>query len=156
MIEDGYPVFKKEEWKAEPGAQAGALILIEPVRGSSNRTYWKCYCLECGSSCEKRVDRLKTGAIGGVVYSTGRKDNGTRSCGCKQKKTNFKEQANTFGIKVSKYIDISYSGLKIITRLGYTDQWGRTACVCECPLCGKYFSTFPHSTVKSCGYCEKY
>ena len=27
MIEDGYPIFKENEWKAIPGAQAGALIL---------------------------------------------------------------------------------------------------------------------------------
>ena len=151
MIEDGYPVFKKEEWKAEPGAQAGALILIEPVSGSGKNTYWKCYCLACGSYCEKRVDRLKTGAIGGVVYSTGRKDNGTRSCGCKQKKTNFKDQANTFGMKTSKYTDITYGGIKIITRLEYMDQWGRPVCICECPLCGKHFPTFAHRPANNCG-----
>ena len=27
MIEDGYPIFNEKDWKAVPGAQAGALIL---------------------------------------------------------------------------------------------------------------------------------
>ena len=151
MIEDGYPIFSKDEWKAEPGAQAGALILIEPVRGKGKDTYWKCYCQACGSYCEKRVDRLRTGAIGGVVYSTGRRDNGTRSCGCKQKKTNFKDQANTFGMKDSKYTDVTYGGVKILHRLPYMDEYGRPVCICECPICKKPFPTFAHRQATSCG-----
>ena len=41
MIEDGYPIFNKDEWVAKPGAQAGALILIEIARGSGRDAYWR-------------------------------------------------------------------------------------------------------------------
>ena len=88
MIEDGYPIIKEQEWKAVPGAQAGALILMEIDKekgGTGIKRYWKCKCLKCGREdlVSKREDNLKIGAIGGKVYSSGRRCNGTRSCGCK-------------------------------------------------------------------------
>ena len=151
MIEDGYPIFNKDEWEAKPGAQAGSLILIEIARGSGRQAYWKCFCLACGNYCEKRADRLKTGAIGGVTYSSGRRDNGTRSCGCKQKKTNFKNQANTAGSIESKYKEYTYSGIKILYKTDYMDKWGRPLYIGECPECKQPFPVFAHHETKHCG-----
>ena len=95
MIEDGYPIFKENEWKAVPGAQAGALILDYKI--PNKQRYWACHCLACGNPyVEKREDNLKIGAIGGKIYSSGRRCNGTRSCGCKQNKQFV--NANTTGI----------------------------------------------------------
>lgn len=97
MIEDGYPIFNENEWKAIPGAQAGALILDKPLEVKGGKRYWACHCLACGNPyTEKREDNLKIGAIGGKVYASGRRCNGTRSCGCKQNKQ-FKN-ANITGI----------------------------------------------------------
>ena len=95
MIEDGYPIIEESKWKAVPGAQAGALILDYPIK--ERPKYWACHCLQCGNPyVEKRIDNLKIGAIGGKVYASGRRCNGTRSCGCKQKKQFVK--ANTQGL----------------------------------------------------------
>lgn len=117
MIEDGYPIFNENEWKAVPGAQAGALILDKPL---GNR-YWVCHCLACGNPyTEKREDNLKIGAIGGKVYASGRRCNGTRSCGCKQNKQ-FKN-ANTTGIISEDLIGQTLNSWKIIEKTFMKDS----------------------------------
>lgn len=155
--EDGYPIFNKDEWKAQPGAQAGALILdsINKEKSGNGRTYWNCHCLKCGNPLTiKRQDNLRAGAIGGIIYPSGRRYNGTRSCGCKQN-IHFKE-ANRQGLIESKYIDQNYAGLKILYTTDFKD-WlsnGSKVIMCECPLCGKPFPTTSRSTSTNCG-CKK-
>ena len=149
FIEDGYPVFSKEEWKAIPGAQAGALILESIHSGTGSKNMWSCHCLACGNKTIKREDRLRTGAIGGVVYSSGRKDNGVRSCGCKQAKI-FKAP-NITGIAETKYTENTLSGLKILYKTEFRDFSGASVVMCECPLCGKAFPTTTKSNRNNCG-----
>ena len=117
MIEDGFPIIKESEWKAVPGMMAGALELIRPdtsKAGSGLKAYWLCKCHNCNRPdlVSKRLDNLKIGAIGGKVYATGRKCNGTRSCGCKQK-TQF-VNANTTGIIYEDLTGQIFGKLKVI------------------------------------------
>ena len=149
FIEDGYPVFSKEEWKAVPGAQAGALILESVHSGTGSKKMWNCKCLACGNKAIKREDRLRIGAIGGVIYSSGKKDSGTRSCGCKQAKI-FKKP-NVEGTTKTKYTENTLSGLKILYRTEFMDVNGSCIVMCECPLCGNAFPTTTRSLRKNCG-----
>lgn len=149
FIEDGYPVFSKEEWKAVPGAQAGALILESVHSGTGSKKMWNCKCLACGNKAIKREDRLRIGAIGGVVYSSGKKDSGTRSCGCKQAKI-FKKP-NVEGTTKTKYTENTLSGLKILYRTEFMDVNGSCIVMCKCPLCGNAFPTTTRSLRKNCG-----
>ena len=117
MIEDGYPIFDKNEWKAVPGAQAGAFVLDKYLGNG----YWAGHCLACGNPyAEKREDNLRIGATGGIVYSTGRRYNGTRSCGCKQGKQ-FKK-ANTAGVIHEDLTGQILNGWKLIEKTFMKDS----------------------------------
>lgn len=119
MIEDGYPIIEESKWKAIPGAQAGALILDYPIK--ERPKYWACHCLQCGNPyVEKRIDNLKIGAIGGKVYASGRRCNGTRSCGCKQKKQFVK--ANTQGLINEDLTGQVLNGWKLIEKTFMKDS----------------------------------
>ena len=85
----------------KPGMKIGHLTLLEKIGNS-----WKCLC-DCGeTTIIKREYRLKNHLIGNVRDHVG-------SCGCEQKKK-FKEPDRRGGIKISKYQQTTYTGLKIL------------------------------------------
>jgi hypothetical protein len=130
MIEDGYPIFNEKDWKAVPGAQAGALILDRPLGTRGGKRYWACHCLACGNSyVEKREYNLKIGAIGGIVYATGRRYNGTRSCGCKQNKQFV--NANTTGIIEEDLTGQILNGWKLIEKTTMKDNNRSWLYICQ-------------------------
>ena len=161
MIDDGYPIV--ENWIYSIGAQAGALIVGEiadnytgegkDADSSKPYVHWK--CLACGANSTdpgqhpKRLDRIKTGAQGGIIYETGNYDAGVRSCGCKQRKS-FKA-ANTQGVTISKHIDTTYGGASIIAETDYVDSNRSKIVLCQCTKCSNIFPTTRRSSKKTCG-----
>lgn len=138
MIEDGYPVYEKGTWKAVPGAQAGAFVLDKIVGKSGNHNIWAGHCLACGNPyAEKREDNLKIGAEGGKVYSTGRRCNGTRSCGCKQNKQ-FKN-ANTKGIIEEDLSGQVLNGWKLIQKTFCKDSNRSYKYLCQSVVYPNFF-----------------
>ena len=136
MIEDGYPIFNEKDWKAVPGAQAGALILDYKIPNKFR--YWACHCLACGNPyVEKREDNLKIGAIGGVTYTSGRKYNGTRSCGCKQNKQFV--NANTKGIINEDLTGQVLHGWKLIKKTFIKDSNRSQLYLCQSTIKPSYF-----------------
>ena len=137
MIDDGYPIFDKEEWKAAPGAQAGALILDYSIT-KNGKKYWVCHCLACGKEgVEKRQDNLFAGAMGGIVYSSGRTNKGTRSCGCKQKKQ-FKNP-NTLGKIDEDLTGQILEGWKLIEKTSLLDSNRSFYYLCQSTINPNYY-----------------
>ena len=129
--EDGYPIV--DEWKACPGAQAGALTLIELSHYSDDgRPYWKCKCAHCGEIVVKRQDRLSAGA-------RGLKRNAVRNCGYQQKKVI--SNPNIKGRISTKHTETTLGGLKIIKRTDYIDRNRSSIVLVECPICKKIYPT---------------
>lgn len=150
MIEDGYPIFNENEWKAIPGAQAGALILDKPLEIKGGKRYWACHCLACGNPyTEKREDNLKIGAIGGKVYASGRRCNGTRSCGCKQNKQ-FKN-ANITGIISEDLTGQILNGWKVIEKTFMKDSNRSYKYVVQSTIKPQYFDILSNRHLKD-GY----
>ena len=136
MIDDGYPIADKN-WKAEPGAQAGALILDHLVN-KNGRKYWACHCLACGNPyVEKRQDNLKAGAVGGIVYSSGKINKGTRSCGCKQKKA-FKNP-NTIGKTNENLTGQIFFDWKVIEKTPLQDNNRSSLYLCQSVINPSYY-----------------
>lgn len=152
MINDGYPIFNKEEWKAKPGAQAGALILDYSIN-KNGRTYWVCHCLACGNSyVEKREDNLKAGAVGGIVYSSGRINKGTRSCGCKQK--NQFKNPNTTGKINEDLTGQILEGWKLIEKTPILDSNRSFYYLCQSTINSNYYDLLSIRHLKD-GYVAK-
>ena len=164
MSEDGFPIEKN--WTYGYGKQAGGLIVYEIDEnyhgegeqvGDKPYVHWK--CLACGRTSRdpgqhpKRLDRIKTGAEGGVYYNTGKFDAGVRTCGCKQAKSFV--AANLSGSTVSKHVETTYSGAKILYETDYVDANRSKIIVCECSQCGLPYFTTKRSTKKSCGCLQK-
>ena len=136
MIEDGYPI-ADSSWKPTPGAQAGALILDYAIK-KNNRKYWVCHCLACGrTNVEKREDNLKTGAIGGKIYASGRIDKGTRSCGCKQKKA-FKNP-NLLGKIEEDLTGQIFYNWKVIQKTSLQDSNSSWIYLCQSTINSLYY-----------------
>ena len=127
-ITDGYPIFEKAEWEPKPNAEAGALILKYKIQ-KNNKPYWVCFCRSCGSTCEKRQDNLRYGAIGGQILSSGRLQKGTRSCGCLQNK-NFKKP-NKIGIIETNFINQVYENWKVVKDSPIRDNNGSILYLCQ-------------------------
>lgn len=142
IADDGYPIVDK--WKAEPNAEAGALILIEPSRkGEGGKKYWNCLCRHCNKIIEKRQDRLSAGA-------RGLKKNAVRDCGYRQKIC-FKNP-NIEGNKISIYKNITYGGLKIIKETDFIDNNRSKIVLVQCPTCKKIYATTKRygKSIKNC------
>ena len=158
MIEDGFPISKESEWKAVPGMMAGALELIRPdtsKTGSGLKEYWLCKCHKCNRPdlVSKRLDNLKIGAIGGKVYATGRKCNGTRSCGCKQK-TQF-VNANTTGVIYEDLTGQILNDWKLVQKTFMKDiHNGSFLYVCESIIHPECFEVLSIRHLKD-GYCAQ-
>lgn len=151
MIEDEYPIINEKDWKAKPGAQAGALILDYKI--PNRPRYWACHCLACGNPyVEKREDNLKIGAIGGKVYNTGRKCSGARSCGCKQNKTFAK--ANTAGIIEEDLSGQILNGWKLIKKTFYKDSNRSWKYLCQSTIKSEYYDILSIRHLKD-GYVAK-
>ena len=153
MIEDGFPIFSEQEWQAKEGAQAGGLILVK--EDPAKPRYWLCKCLKCGREdlVSKREDNLKIGAIGGKVYSTGRKCNGTRSCGCKQ--LNQFVNANTMGVIHEDLTGQILNDWKLIQKTSMKDiHNGSFKYVCQSTINLECFDVLSIRHLKD-GYCAK-
>lgn len=151
MIDDGYPIYEKGTWKAKPGAQAGALILDYKL--PNKKRYWACHCLSCGNPyVEKREDNLKIGAEGGKVYATGRRCNGTRSCGCKQGKTFI--NANLLGIKQQDLTGQILNGWKLLQKTFYKDSNRSYKYLCQSVIYPQFFDILSIRHLKD-GYVAK-
>lgn len=152
MIDDGYPIFDREKWKATPGAQAGALILDYPIT-KSGRKYWVCHCLACGKEgVEKRQDNLFAGAVGGIVYSSGRTNKGTRSCGCKQK--NQFKNPNTAGKINEDLTGQILEGWKLIEKTSFLDNNRSFYYLCQSTTKPNYYDLLSIRHLKD-GYVAK-